>query len=178
MSSRLPLLLALFAGALTVAGCSSALKIEPFPQADSAQCLQASALWPATVAQMPPQVVAVQTDSVAAWGDPAIIARCGGTPPGPTTDTCYDIEGVHWIEIPLDDGWAFTTYGRDPAIEVLIPDLYSPPIFLLPAFNPAAETIEATRFCSSTGDSGGSSDSGDETADDIGETGRATGSAP
>lgn len=137
---------------LLVAGCSSDLKIEPFPQADSAACLSASQEWPTSVQSLERRVVAVQTPSVAAWGDPEVIARCGATPPGPTTASCYDIDGVHWVETELDDGWAYTTYGRDPAIQVLIPADYNPALWLLPAFAPAAEEIEATRFCSGLDD--------------------------
>lgn len=142
----------LLASAFLLASCSSALRIEPFEDADTPACHQASELWPPAVQGMEPRPVALQTPSVAAWGDPEVIARCGGTPPGPTSSACYDVDGVHWIEIELDDGWSFTTYGRDPAIEVLIPDRYTPALWLLPDFGPAAETIEATAFCSSVGD--------------------------
>jgi len=85
---------------------------------------------------------AVDSVTVAAWGDPAIIARCGAVPPGPTEDACLDINGVDWIMRELADGVEFTTYGRSPAIEVLVPDAYPSPPLLLPAFGPAAETVE------------------------------------
>jgi hypothetical protein len=70
--------------------------------------------------------------AVAAWGDPAIIWRCGVTPPGPTTQECVTVDGVDWIVDPLDDGTGFVTYGRVPAVQVLVPDRYAPETFALP----------------------------------------------
>jgi len=48
----------------------------------------------------------------------------------------------------LSDGAAFTTFGRDPAIEVLVPQAYSPEPLLLPAFGDAARALPANgRTC-------------------------------
>jgi hypothetical protein len=57
------------------------------------------------------------SQSTAAWGDPAVVLRCGVEPPGPTTQPCLDAGGVDWVV----DGTRFTTYGREPAVEVLLP---------------------------------------------------------
>jgi hypothetical protein len=35
----------------------------------------------------------------------------------------------------------FTTFGREPAIEVLVPHAYKPEPLLLPAFGPAAKAL-------------------------------------
>lgn len=110
----------------------------------SAACLTASTQFPPTVAGR----AAVATDPVApavhAWGDPAIIARCGVPEPGPTADQCLTVSGVDWIVQPLSDGTRFTTFGRSPALEVLIPKGYAPEPLLLPAFGPAAEALPTT----------------------------------
>jgi hypothetical protein len=95
--------------------------------------------------------VSTQPDapSVAAWGDPAIIARCGLDPLGPTTDECVTVDGVDWVVRRLTDGSAATTYGRDPAIEVLVPGSYGPVPLLLPAFTTVARTLPQNgRHCS------------------------------
>lgn len=62
-----------------------------------------------------------------AWGEPgaAVTLRCGVAPPGPSPD-CQRVESptgtVDWIVEASDDGtWRFTTYGREPAVEVLVP---------------------------------------------------------
>ncbi len=121
----------------------------PFEGAETPACHAVAAQWPTRVGPAEWRETAVESVTVAAWGDPAIIARCGAVSPGPTEASCLDIEGVDWIVNPLEDGVAFTTYGRHPAIEVLVPDAYDSPALLLPAFGPAAETIEqGTHRCS------------------------------
>ena len=77
----------------------------------------------------------------AAYGDPAIIARCGVPALGPTTDDCIEVDGMGWVAQGLSDGTRFTTFGRDPAIEVLVPKDYAPEPLLLPAFTEAAEQL-------------------------------------
>lgn len=84
-----------------------------------------------------------------AWGDPAIIVRCGVESPGPTADDCVGADGIDWVAHALSDGTMFTTYGRSPAIEVLVPHAYDPGGLLLSAFTPAARRIpQGGRHCS------------------------------
>ncbi|MGO4602090.1 hypothetical protein [Terrabacter sp. 2YAF2] len=117
------------------------------PQASAPVC--SSAAWPGDVSGHPR--VATQPDdrSVAAWGDPAIIARCGLDPLAPTTQDCVTVDGVDWVVRQLTDGSAATTYGRDPAIEVLAPGSYGAVPLLLPAFTAVARSLPANgRHCS------------------------------
>jgi hypothetical protein len=79
--------------------------------------------------------------AVAAWGDPAIIWRCGVTPPGPTTQDCIAVNGIDWVVEPLDDGTGFVSYGRDPAVQVLVPETYAPETFALTALSSAVGTV-------------------------------------
>ncbi|GAA1984015.1 hypothetical protein GCM10009718_21700 [Isoptericola halotolerans] len=65
--------------------------------------------------------------ATAAWGEPgaAVTLRCGVALPGPSAD-CQRIDSVEgsvdWIVASADDGtWRFTTYGREPAVEVTVP---------------------------------------------------------
>ena len=74
----------------------------------------------------------------------ARIARCGVPALGPTTDDCIEVDGLGWVAQGLSDGTRFTTFGRDPAIEVLIPKDYAPEPLLLPAFTAAAEKLPTT----------------------------------
>jgi hypothetical protein len=62
---------------------------------------------------------------VAAWGDGAVVLRCGLRPPPPTIDRCLNVDGVDWIlrEADVrDDRKVLVTYGRDPAVELTITD--------------------------------------------------------
>jgi hypothetical protein len=145
-----PLLLTAALAALALSACSDSVRVQPFEGSDSPTCQAVADHWPATVGGQPARVTAVQSRGVAAWGDPPIIARCGAPVPGPTEEQCLDVEGVDWVVTArLDDGVAFTTYGRDPAIEVLVPDAYFPESLVLPAFDEAARVVEqGPRRCS------------------------------
>ena len=70
-----------------------------------------------------------------------MIATCGWPALGPTDQECLDVDGVYWVVESLSDGVRFTTFGRDPAIEVLVPDAYKPEPLLLPAFGAAAKAL-------------------------------------
>jgi hypothetical protein len=69
----------------------------------------------------------------AAWGDPAIVLRCGvGKPEGfDKFSRCQRADGVDWF-VPeavisdLEADAVMTTVGRSPAIEVVLPAHYRP----------------------------------------------------
>jgi hypothetical protein len=59
----------------------------------------------------------------AAWGDPALVLRCGvARPPGlrPTSDLIV-IEDVDWFLVESESGYAFTTVGRTVGVELTVP---------------------------------------------------------
>lgn len=69
----------------------------------------------------------------AAWGDPAIVLRCGvGRPKDfDKFSECQRADGVDWFvpDSVIDDQSAdavMTTIGRDPAVEVRLPAHYRP----------------------------------------------------
>jgi hypothetical protein len=135
----------LLTGALS--GCSSVQVAVPV-DAGSAACRIAAAHWPKTVGGQPLAPTSSSSDAVRAWGEPAIIARCGLPAIGPTTDTCLNVSGIDWVAHQLTDGVRFTTYGRSPAIEVLVPSAYKPEPLVLPAFGAAAAAIpQGQRHC-------------------------------
>ena len=70
----------------------------------------------------------------AAWGDPAIVLRCGvGRPAGyDQFSACQVVDGLGWFvpEETIEDQDAdvvLTTVGREPAVEVKVPAAYRPP---------------------------------------------------
>ncbi|MGV1008852.1 MAG: DUF3515 family protein [Dermatophilaceae bacterium] len=132
------------AAAGLLAGCVRGVDVAVPAQASDPACAAASASWPGTVAGQPPAELRTDAPSVRAWGDPAVIARCGVDPPGPTALDCVAVDGIDWVIEPLTDGTRFTTYGRSPAIEVLVPKRYAPEPLLLPAFGPAASRLPET----------------------------------
>ncbi len=136
---------------VTLAGCSRAVEVALPSGAGSAACAAAARVWPSDVSGLSAVTTSPGSPAVRAWGDPAVIARCGVADPGPSTD-CLSVDGVDWVVSTLSDGAKFVTFGRSPAIEVLIPSIHAAPGnegSLLPVFGPAARALPTTgRSCS------------------------------
>ncbi|MBD5787828.1 DUF3515 family protein [Cellulosimicrobium terreum] len=71
--------------------------------------------------------VGTTSQATTAWGEAgaAVTLRCGVEVPGPTTTPCQSVEStagtVDWLVVEDDGTWTFTTYGRDPAVQVVVP---------------------------------------------------------
>jgi hypothetical protein len=116
---RLPA--ALLLGGLVMAGtagCSPAVTVEAAPDAANPACAPMMVMLPQFVADQPKRETTSQGSS--AWGDPSqVILRCGVPVPGPTTDRCVTVNGVDWVLRQKDKTWTATTYGRNPATELV-----------------------------------------------------------
>jgi len=82
----------------------------------------------------------------AAWGDPAIVLRCGVGEPANYDPLvgCQRVNGMDWYipEKGMNDQQAdvvMTTYGRVPAVEVALPSEYRPPVAALVDLEAAIE---------------------------------------
>lgn len=64
----------------------------------------------------------------AAWGQPAIVLRCGVSLPSAYRPdaTLLDVEGIGWFAEEGDGGTFFTSTDREVLVEVAIPDDYAP----------------------------------------------------
>ncbi|MBT2499670.1 DUF3515 domain-containing protein [Agromyces sp. ISL-38] len=147
--------LAALAGALTLAGCTQAVPFEAAPDASDPECAAVVVRLPDVVADLP----ARETDAqgTGAWGTPAsVLLRCGVTPPGPTTDRCVNVDGVDWIIDESDaPRFLFTTYGRTPAVEVLVDNDVVSGTTAISDLSSAVSVIPAERACTSLDDADG-----------------------
>jgi len=112
--------LTVLTSSLLLLGCAPAVPLTPAPDASNVACADVIVHLPSSVADQAARETNAQ--ATGAWGDPAaVLLHCGVDVPAPTTLPCLNINGIDWIE---DDSEAptyrFTTYGRDPAIEVVI----------------------------------------------------------
>jgi hypothetical protein len=118
--ARTTVLVALATTLLT--GCVQAVPLQPADNANDPACADVIVRLPDTVADKPKRETTAQ--ATGAWGDPAaVLLHCGVTVPGPTTDTCIALNGVDWIadeSEAAEDTYRYTTYGRVPAVEVVI----------------------------------------------------------
>lgn len=108
-----------------LAGCSTAVRVSPGPDAADPACARLVAALPSRVADSGRRETTAQ--AAAAWGDPPVVLRCGVRPPGPTTDECQTVEApdgtsVDWVvHEPRGDRVTWVTYGRVPAAELSMP---------------------------------------------------------
>lgn len=104
---------------LALTACTSLVAdIEVAPNATDPLCAEAMVAMPEEIAGHERR--RTDSQSTAAWGEPAAaVFRCGVQSPGPTTDECVSANGVDWVAREEGTNWRITTYGREPAMEVL-----------------------------------------------------------
>ncbi|GAB3526545.1 DUF3515 domain-containing protein [Arthrobacter monumenti] len=111
--------ISLLAGGLALTGCSPVVDVEPAANAANPECAEIMVALPDLVAGEEQRETNSQATS--AWGDPSLVVlRCGVPEPGPTTDKCVGVNGVDWVIEEGKGAWTMTTYGREPATEILI----------------------------------------------------------
>ncbi|QGQ18926.1 DUF3515 family protein [Cellulomonas sp. JZ18] len=116
------------AALLTLTACAPVVAVDVAPHATDPVCASVVLALPAQLSQDLPRL---DTDAQAttAWGRPdaAVVLRCGVEPLGPTTDRCQSVSTpngptIDWVVVEESGDWRFTTYGRVPAVEVLVPE--------------------------------------------------------
>jgi len=114
---------AIVAATLLLTACAPVLNLEPAEDAENTAC--ADVIVGLRDLDVIGDLSARETNAqgTAAWGEPAgIILRCGVPTPPPTSESpCATVDDVDWLRDDTDDpNFVFTTYGRTPAIEVII----------------------------------------------------------
>lgn len=112
---------------LAVAGCARTIGVEVAPNAADPQCAEVMLAVPEQLGADLPKV-GTDSQATAAWGEPgaAVTMRCGVEQVGPAAD-CQHVDSgdgttVDWIVTTDDAGtWSFVSYGREPAVEVIVP---------------------------------------------------------
>jgi hypothetical protein len=112
--------LAAVALAGVLAGCSPVVSMAPAAEfSNDPECAAASVRMPDTISSYALR----QTDAqaTAAWGEPTVVLLSCGVPVPEVSDLpCVEIADIFWLREDVPAGLAFTTYGRDPAIRVVV----------------------------------------------------------
>lgn len=150
------------AAVLALTGCAPTVALKPAADAADPACAQVIVALPEGLAGLDSRETDAQ--GTAAWGAPAsVILHCGVPSPDPTSSECLPVEGIDWIREDLgDSNFAFTTYGRSPAIEVIIdsdgdPDVDDDGVSgveVLTELSSAVGVIPQTNACISPADAG------------------------
>ncbi|MFI5724061.1 DUF3515 family protein [Streptomyces cyaneofuscatus] len=114
----------LAAGVLVSCGADSPGEgVTAAPHAGDAACKQLADRYPDRLGGQ--DLTFTDRPGVAVWGENAIVLRCGVELPVPTLDPCATVDGVDWVfreDRSKDGGKVVVTYGRDPAVEVVVSD--------------------------------------------------------
>ncbi|WP_069113993.1 DUF3515 domain-containing protein [Jiangella alba] len=131
MPSRPHLTPAVILLATVLAGCGfGAVDVTPHePEPGSADvCAALQDALPDTVDDAIERDVDPSSEYVAAWGQPAIVLRCGVAMPASYRPDAqlFDVDGVGWLADEGEGGIFFTAVDREVLIEVAVPDDYAP----------------------------------------------------
>lgn len=132
--------------ALSLAACAPVVDVPAAKDAANPACAPMMVALPEAIGDS--ALRKTNSQATAAWGDPSLVVlRCGVNVPGPTTDRCVTVNGIDWVIKEGNPVWTLTTYGREPATEILMdPDKISSATVLADLAVAAAE-IPAGRNC-------------------------------
>jgi hypothetical protein len=110
------------------AGCARPVGVDPAPSASEPVCAELLLALPDELGGQERRSTTSQASR--AWGDPAIVLRCGVDPLPPTTEQCVGVTAsdgteVGWVVVEDDEQTRATSYGKTPAVEVTIPAEYA-----------------------------------------------------
>jgi hypothetical protein len=133
--------------ALTLSGCAGQVPMVAAKDANNPACANVIVRLPAQVANQNKRETNAQ--STGAWGNPAaVLLTCGVSVPGPSKLPCVSVNHVDWIE---DDSQAplyrYTTYGRSPAVQVVIDSSKVSGTTTLVDLQSAVEVLPASSKC-------------------------------
>ena len=133
---------------LALSACAPPVDVQPADDAANPVCAEMMVVLPGEIAGA--ALRPTNSQATAAWGEPAqIVLRCGVTPPSPTTDPCVSVNGVDWLAREGEPAWTLTTYGREPATEILFDPEVVASSTVLAEISAAAGRIPADGACSS-----------------------------
>jgi len=113
-----------------------AVSAPPRPNAATqAACVKVFAKLPVQLGQLPPRKTETDSSFVAAWGNPAVVVRCGVARPSVfgTAEAAQliDVNSVIWQPEPQRDRTVYTTVDRSVYIDVTVPAGADQPLPLL-----------------------------------------------
>jgi hypothetical protein len=125
-------------------------------EATQRACVSVFAKLPVQLGTLAPRKTETDSSFVAAWGDPAIVLRCGVGRPAVfgTTDAAQliDVNGVIWQPDPQKQQTVYTSVDRGVYLDVTVPAGADQPLPLLaPAISALPKLCSATDAAGNTG---------------------------
>jgi hypothetical protein len=128
----MPKILLAALGVIVLAGCSPGPTPVPVPSPApevAAACTQLIQAMPAKVLDQKKRKTSPESPLTTAYGDPPIEVTCGVAAPAGMAEAqsqCFQVNGVGWFAKQVQNGYIFTTIGRELYLELAVPSKYSP----------------------------------------------------
>ena len=124
--------------------------------ATQAACVKVFAKLPVQLGQLAPRRTETDSPFVGAWGNPAVVVRCGVAKPAvfgtPEAAQLVEVNAVLWQPDPQRDRTVYTTVDRSVYIDVTVPAGADQPLPLLaPAVSALPPLCTATDAAGNTG---------------------------
>ena len=132
--------LCIFAGA---SACSSSLDVEPADGTATQFCTELGAILPVSLGGTLLRDTRPSSPGTKAWGDPAIVLRCGVAPPKSysAASQLLTVNDVNWYPEELEAGVRFTSMETNELVEVSIPASYQNTADILTELSWAVSTL-------------------------------------
>lgn len=140
--------LAVGAALLTTSACAPIVALDPAPDANSPACADVMVRVPDSLQGYERRETNAQ--ATAAWGEPvSVIVRCGVEVPVASELDCWEISGTYWLRDGSDEPTVvFTSFGRDPAVDVVLDtNAATPGVVLVDLANAVSSAPENGRAC-------------------------------
>jgi hypothetical protein len=110
----------------SLTACSSPLHVEPGEGSGGQFCTELGAILPVSIEGALLRSTNPDSPGTKAWGNPAIVARCGVAEPTAysATSQLLEVDGVTWYPEELQAGVRFTSLQTPELVEVSIPNAY------------------------------------------------------
>lgn len=122
-AARTAAALALATAALALVGCAPTVPVETAADANDPGCAEVISRVRTTLPTLDDAPYRwTDAQGTAAWGDPAsVLLTCGVEVPTASELPCVEVDGVYWLRNDANaPTYIFTTFGRDPAVDVAI----------------------------------------------------------
>lgn len=141
----------LTAAAVMLAGCSPVVSMAPAAEnANDPECAAVTVRLPDAISSY--GIRQTDAQATAAWGDPTVaLLYCGVPVPEASDLPCVEINDIFWLREEVPAGLAFTTYGRDPAVRLVVDVPENPADAPIPPGVVLDELSNAVSFTSPTG---------------------------
>jgi hypothetical protein len=129
---------------VSTSACSSSLDVAPAQGSESKFCANLGAILPVSLGGALLRETNPDSSGTKAWGDPAIVLRCGVAVPEAfsTASQLLTVNNVNWYPEELQAGVRFTSMETIEFVEVSIPSDYNSTAEILTELSSAIISLE------------------------------------